>query len=716
MVFSVKGSISDKFAGVILSTGCFSKTPWSGQGAFKEVKYWVVIDLPFRAKSLSGFDNGQNSTSFFFGVKGFDKNWSYQFSGVIILGNMGFKTTRSSSKTSLPVQIILTLITGSFFFVFFLLATGGLYEVWFNGRIFPGVSMLGVDLGGLTPEEAEHVISISFPYPRNGVITLKHKDKSWQYTPAELGLSLDARASANNAFLIGREGSFFHRVNTQLAAARTTHYIAPTYIFDQRLTSDLLGQLATQVNHPLIEANISITGVDVQIRSGETGHELDQVETLNKLRAMMEAMQSGAIDLVVKTTEPALIDVEKTGEIVKRLLSKPFTFSMPEDPNEESQPGPWVIEPETLAGMVSLVQVPEGDHSVYQVELNNQVLLPYLNDLGNKTNQLARNARFIFNDENRDLDLMEHAVIGRTLNVSSTIGLIQKKAAAGEHDVTLVYDYQKPDVLDNATTDKLGIKELVWAETSYFYGSSPDRVQNIIASAARFQGLLVAPGETFSMVKHLGEMSLDNGFAEALIIYGGRTIKGIGGGVCQVSTTLFRAAFNAGFPIVERHPHAYRVSYYEKTAANRIDPNLAGLDATVYVPVVDFRFTNDTPHWILMETYVYPEKSSITWKFYSTKDGREVKSETTGPQNIVEAPEDLYKENPELEEGEIKQIDWASEGADVTIKRMVTRNGELYFTDEFVTHYQPWQAVFEYGPGTEGIPTPSADETATPTP
>ena len=92
------------------------------------------------------------------------------------------------------------------------------------------------------------------------------------------------------------------------------------------------------------------------------------------------------------------------------------------------------------------------------------------------------------------------------------------------------------------------IKELVRAETSYFYGSSLERVQNITAAAARFHGLLVAPGETFSMAKGLGDISLDNGFAEALIIYGGKTIKGVGGGVCQVSTTLFRTAFYRRLP------------------------------------------------------------------------------------------------------------------------------------------------------------------------
>ena len=401
-------------------------------------------------------------------------------------------------------------------------------------------------------------------------------------------------------------------------------------------------------------------------------------------------------------------------QVAKKILSAPLTISMPT--NQTDEMGPWSIDPETLAGMLAIVQVPEGNHFIFQVELNNQLLLPYLNNLANKTNLLPQDARFVFNDAEHRLDIIEHAVIGRTLNVSSTIGTIQQKVAAGDHDVVLNFDYQNPDVKDDATTDSLGIKELVIAETSYFYGSSLERVQNITAAAARFHGVLIAPGETYSMAKGLGDISLDNGFAEALIIYGGKTIKGVGGGVCQVSTTLFRTAFLAGYPIVERHPHAYRVSYYEKIAGNHIDPLLAGMDATVYVPVVDFRFTNDTATWLLMETYVNPEKSSITWKFYSTKDGREVKYDASGPTNIVDAPEPLYKENPELEKGEINQVDWAADGADVTVKRTVTKNGETYLQDDFVTHYQPWQAVFEYGPGTENIPTPSVEEIATPTP
>ena len=262
--------------------------------------------------------------------------------------------------------------------------------------------------------------------------------------------------------------------------------------------------------------------------------------------------------------------------------------------------------------------------------------------------------------------------------------------------------------MDTTTAADLGISEAVSVQSSYFYGSSAERVQNITAAAKSFHGLLIAPGETFSMASQLTDISLDNGYAEALIIVGNQTVKGVGGGVCQVSTTLFRTAFFGGFPIAERHAHAYRVYYYEKVAGNKINTEYAGLDATVYVPLVDFKFTNDTPYWLLMETYVEPASSRITWKFYSTSDGRTVEWNTTGPTNIVEAPEPLYRENPDLPGREDQAGGLCGPGSGCT--RSTARfpaMAQVYFTDEFNTHYQPWQAIFEYGPGTV-IPTPDS--------
>lgn len=198
------------------------------------------------------------------------------------------------------------------------------------------------------------------------------------------------------------------------------------------------------------------------------------------------------------------------------------------------------------------------------------------------------------------------------------------------------------------------------------------------------------------MGQTLGDVSLNSGFAEALIIYGNRTITGVGGGVCQVSTTLFRTVLNAGFPVVERVPHAYRVSYYEETSSGTSDPNLAGMDATVYFPLVDFQFKNDSQYWILMETHVGSDY--LTWQFYSTPDGRSVTINTTGPQNVVPAPAASFVVNPDLKLNQMNQTDYAVNGADVDVTRTVTKNGAVYFQDEYKTHYEPWQAICEYAP------------------
>jgi vancomycin resistance protein YoaR len=312
-----------------------------------------------------------------------------------------------------------------------------------------------------------------------------------------------------------------------------------------------------------------------------------------------------------------------------------------------------------------------------------------------------QNARFTFNDSTRQLEPIQASKVGRALDVEASVAAINDALLRGDHTVPLSVVENQPAVADTATGEGLGITQLVGEYTSYFYGSSEQRIQNIQTASSRFHGVLVAPGEIFSMGQALGDVSLDNGYAEALIIYGGRTIKGVGGGVCQVSTTLFRAVFNAGFPVNERYSHAYRVQYYEMTASGSSDASLAGLDATVYFPLVDFKFTNDTPYWLLMETYVDVGARTLTWKLYSTSDGRSVTWETTGPQNVVPAPDPLFEENPELGKNEMKVVDYAANGADIDVTRTVMRNGQVYFTDDFKTHYEPWQAVCEYGPGTE---------------
>jgi vancomycin resistance protein YoaR len=351
--------------------------------------------------------------------------------------------------------------------------------------------------------------------------------------------------------------------------------------------------------------------------------------------------------------------------------------------------------------MLVIDRVNTGNSVQYQVGLDHEVLRALLERIAPKLERTPQNARFTFNDDTHKLDLIQKAVIGRNLDIDATIQDINTKIVNGEHEIPLHIATTQPDVRDDSTAESLGITELVSQETSYFYGSSAERIHNIETAASRFHGVLVPPGAVFSMADTMGDVSLDTGYAEALIIYGDRTIQGVGGGVCQVSTTLFRTAFFGGFPIVERHSHAYRVGYYEQTASGGHDEDLAGLDATVFVPMVDFKFKNDTSAWLLMETYVNASGRSLTWKFYSTSDGRKVEWDTSGLENVVPAPDPSYEENPDLEKGEIKQVDYSADGSDITITRTVTRDGEVI--DEYTasTHYLPWRAVYQYGPGTK---------------
>lgn len=611
-----------------------------------------------------------------------------------------------TQKRPLLEHLLLLLVLG---FVTFFVITGLFivgFEIAYAGRIFPGVTMAGIDLSGLTPSEAADRINQEWTYPLAGRILLQDGDSGWLATPQELGLFLDPGASASLAFDYGRTGGLFTRVFDQFDGWYGGVDIAPAVVFDQRLARNYLTSLANQIDKPVVEANLTVQGTEVIVRSGEIGRTLDIDASLAAVTGQIKTLQDGLVPLVVKETPPVILDAADQAEIARQILSQPLALTLPEGMAAEG--APFVLEPSTLAGMLAIERVSDGQGEKYQVALSSEMLIQYLSNLAPGLLAYPHNARFIFNDDTRQLDLMQNAVIGRQLNVQNSLTAIQETVAKGEHVVELAFDITNPQVMDTATAADLGITEAVSVQSSYFYGSSAARIQNIQAAAKSFHGLLIAPGETFSMASQLTDISLDNGYAEALIIVGDQTVLGIGGGVCQVSTTLFRTAFFGGFPVVERHAHAYRVYYYEKTYGNKVDTSLAGLDATVYVPLVDFKFTNDTPYWLLMETYVNPSASIITWKFYSTSDGRTVEWDTTGPTNIIDPPEPLYKENPDLSQGTIKQVDWEAKGAYVSVSRTVYRNGQVYFSDQYNTTYQPWRAIYEYGPGTE-LPTPQPE-------
>jgi len=248
-------------------------------------------------------------------------------------------------------------------------------------------------------------------------------------------------------------------------------------------------------------------------------------------------------------------------------------------------------------------------------------------------------------------------------------------------------------LLPRITTDQannLGIKELIGEGSSLFQHSIQSRIFNITLAAGRINGALIAPNETFSFAKALGDVSSFTGYQQAYIIQNGKTVLGDGGGVCQVSTTFFRAILNAGVPITERHAHAYRVGYYEQDSP-------PGLDATVYVPSVDLKFKNDTNNYILVQTQVNQDSQQLFVFLYGTLDGRSVTLTTPVVTNRIPPPPDLYQDDHTLPKGTIRQIDFSAEGSKVSFTRNVMKNGKKIISETFVSNYAPWQSIFLRG-------------------
>ena len=283
---------------------------------------------------------------------------------------------------------------------------------------------------------------------------------------------------------------------------------------------------------------------------------------------------------------------------------------------------------------------------------------------------------------------------GRRLNIAATKQLIESELnnKYGEQiAIILPVETIGPKTTADGT-DEMGIVERIGVGESFFKGSISGRVHNILLSSSRISGVLVGPGEVFSFNETVGDISAATGYKSAYVIKNGRTVLGDGGGVCQVSTTLFRAALNAGLEIVERSPHSYRVSYYEQGGYQ------PGLDATVYYPTTDLKIKNNTSTNILITATSMPDEYTLVFEIYGASDGRTVQLSTPVISGQVPPPPPLYLDDPTLAAGMVKQVDWEAWGAKSVFDYTVTRGEEVLIRQTFTSKFQPWQAVYLKGP------------------
>jgi len=241
-----------------------------------------------------------------------------------------------------------------------------------------------------------------------------------------------------------------------------------------------------------------------------------------------------------------------------------------------------------------------------------------------------------------------------------------------------------------AKANEFGIEELIAEGKSDFTGSIPERVHNIILASSKFNGVLIPKDKIFSFNQAVGDISSLTGYKPAYIIKAGKTVLGDGGGVCQVSTTLFRAALSAGLPIVERTAHAYRVGYYENDSK-------PGFDATVFAPSPDLKIKNDTPASILIQTEVDQINNLLYFRFYGKKDQRKVEISPVTVYDVVPPLPEIRQDDPTLKKGVVKQVDYPAWGAKAVFDYKVSNGDMVSFEKKFFSSYRPWQAIYLVG-------------------
>lgn len=580
------------------------------------------------------------------------------------------------------------------------------YQFYIRNRAVPGVRVLGEEIGGMTRAQADERIRAKLGDPNvlltrlgGEQIILRDGSNVYRAWPWELGFRSDLKPALDVAFEIGHRDDMALSWIEQVRALTFGADVGAASAFDETTARQYVSVLAAQIDRQPRDASYRLEGMQLLETPALAGRRLDGAATLARIKEFAQA-PGGEIALPIQDLAPHAVDAKKAQAQINAFLQTPLVLKF--------QDRAWAIDQAALARLLTLQPVSNADGSLtYRALLNEAALRLQVEALAREINQTPRDARFHF--DNGALTPIVSSQEGRVLNVDATMQIVMQRfqqataatrAPGNALPAALPLDALRNNTVDLAVTvtkpavdmrdkDKFGITELVSSGTSQFRGSIPNRIQNIKTAQASFDGVVIPPGATFSFNQYLSEIVEANGYADAYVIFGNKTVLGPGGGVCQVSTTMFRAAFFAGFPITERWEHAYRVGYYEPPV---------GLDAAVFVPSADMKFVNDTPNYILIEPALDVPNLRLTFNFYGTKpNGREVKMTDPVVSNIKPHPPTKYIDDPTLPRGTTKQIDFAVDGEDVTLYREIYQNGQLVTREKFFSSYEPWQAVFLKG-------------------
>ncbi|MEK7516392.1 MAG: VanW family protein [Patescibacteria group bacterium] len=567
------------------------------------------------------------------------------------------------------------------------------YTKRYAGKIYPGVHVVGADLGGKGAEEARKILQQKTDaYMRKGIVFVSG-GKEIVINPTVIApedpdlyyelISFDLDKTIMAAMAVGREKNPLVRWYDFALAQVQGRDIPLTYNLNREALRKALRENFDALADPPQNARPLVqfrdNGVSVTVLPEKAGTVFDYEAAIENVRTNLPRLRSATLAISQKEVEPDVRADEVSNLLpeIQKLFARADLLLQFEDRS-------WTVSQKTLASWLGFVR----SENAVRVGLDEEAVAAFIEPIASEINVAPKNAKFVI-DDNRVTEFLA-SENGRILPIPANIRVIEAAVLGNAESATLIVEEAEPQQ-KTGEVNTLGIRERIGFGKTSFAGSPKNRRHNIQIAVQHLNGLIISQGATFSLVEAIGNVDADAGYREELVIKGDRTIPEFGGGLCQIATTFFRVALDAGLPILERQNHSYRVPYYEPPI---------GIDATIYLPKPDLKIMNDTPGAILIQARI--EGNALIFELWGTKDGRVAERTDPVVTNIVQPPPPKTIETEDLPVGVKKCTERAHAGADASFTYTVTYADGRKEAKIFRSHYRPWQEVCAIGvpPGT----------------
>lgn len=626
---------------------------------------------------------------------------------------------KDKKKTTALLVFLSVLIIFSIIITF-----GSILAFTYKNRYYSRTKISNIDIGSKTKTEATKIIEQkNKEYLETTSLKLSYSEKEQSIPSSLISANLNGQKSLDEVFAKTHR-SFFFSIFESLDSLVFGSNWSQEVSIDKNQLSDILGQLAGESLIKPEDASLEIIDNSIIFNEAKYGEGPDVEQAYETTKEKVAFLENDVIKIEKTKLKPEISDIDLAQAYFKTsFLLQNEGFNLKKGSSiiysiDDRDLKDWLkFEKKTYAsfvdtgmfqGRVAGVSISTKDGAgvfvMPQLIRNNNVLEAYIDTtkikdfvavLASKINKKPENAKLAI--VSGALTVIKKENYGQELDQNKLIEEINLRLnSSSEKDIELPVLELIPEVrADNIS--ELGIKEKIAEGISSFAGSPKNRINNLTIGASKFNGAIIKPDAVASFAEIVGSVEPSDGYLPELVIKGKQTIQEYGGGMCQVSTTFYRAALNAGVPILERHAHAYLVGYYKD-----------GPDATVYVPSTDLKWKNDTGHYIFVQTKVDPASKKMTFELWGTADGRKVTISPPTFTDPVPAPtEPYYVDDPAYPTGYLAEEEHAHEGVTGTIIRTITYPDGKIKTDTIKSTYKPWPAKIRRGIGPADLPIPS---------